>query len=263
MIEPLKCSSFYDRVLKRFFTIAQNDDNNRRCNIICAFTLAEVLITLGIIGVVAAMTMPALIHSYQKQVTVNKLKKAYSVVNQAIALSVADNGDFSEWDKASDIGDDEFFNKYWLPYFQGITVCSRSNRCGYGSAATEATTFTKLNGTSGGSDGPTKEPLYITATFNGRSTIMLPDGSVVIYFNTFGDVGKEILKSYILIDVNGGNPPNVYGKDVFWFNRTENGAIQPRCKGLAADKINSDCSKNGTGECCAQKIISDGWKISY
>ena len=41
-----------------------------------AFTLAEVLITLGIIGVVAAMTMPALVANYQKTVTVNRLKKA-------------------------------------------------------------------------------------------------------------------------------------------------------------------------------------------
>ena len=39
------------------------------------FTLAEVLITLGIIGVVAALTLPSLVTNYQKQVTVNKLKK--------------------------------------------------------------------------------------------------------------------------------------------------------------------------------------------
>ena len=42
------------------------------------FTLAEVLITFGIIGVVAAITMPMLITHYQKQATVNQLKKAYS-----------------------------------------------------------------------------------------------------------------------------------------------------------------------------------------
>ena len=41
-----------------------------------AFTLSEVLITLGIIGIVAAMTLPALIGNYQKHVTVNKLKKS-------------------------------------------------------------------------------------------------------------------------------------------------------------------------------------------
>ena len=45
-----------------------------------AFTLAEVLITLGIIGVVAAMTMPSLIVNYQKQQTVTRLKKSYNIL---------------------------------------------------------------------------------------------------------------------------------------------------------------------------------------
>ena len=45
-----------------------------------AFTLAEVLITLGIIGVVAALTMPALISNYKKTVYVNQLKKSVSVI---------------------------------------------------------------------------------------------------------------------------------------------------------------------------------------
>lgn len=62
-----------------------------------AFTLAEVLITLGIIGVVAALTMPALIANHRKQVTVTKLKKVYSVMNQAISAAVAEYGDAENW----------------------------------------------------------------------------------------------------------------------------------------------------------------------
>jgi len=49
-----------------------------------AFTLAEVLITLGIIGVVAAMTLPALIQNYQKGVVLNRLKQTYAQVQTAI-----------------------------------------------------------------------------------------------------------------------------------------------------------------------------------
>ena len=63
-----------------------------------AFTLAEVLITLGIIGVVAAMTMPALIANYNNHITEVRLKKFYSIFNQAIQQSVAENGDTSTWD---------------------------------------------------------------------------------------------------------------------------------------------------------------------
>ena len=57
-----------------------------------AFTLAEVLITLGIIGIVAAMTMPMIVENTKKQQTVVQLKKAYSVLSQAVELSELDNG---------------------------------------------------------------------------------------------------------------------------------------------------------------------------
>ena len=49
-----------------------------------AFTLAEVLITLGIIGVVAAMTIPTLISKYQDKVLENHFKKSYAMLNQAL-----------------------------------------------------------------------------------------------------------------------------------------------------------------------------------
>ena len=45
-----------------------------------AFTLSEVLITLGIIGIIAAMTLPSLVGRYQEKVTVTRLKKYYSIL---------------------------------------------------------------------------------------------------------------------------------------------------------------------------------------
>ena len=65
------------------------------------FTLAEVLITLGIIGVVSAMTIPNLIAKYQKEQTVVKLKKAISILNQAYKLSYDDVGEPSSKDRKS------------------------------------------------------------------------------------------------------------------------------------------------------------------
>ncbi len=67
-----------------------------------AFTLAEVLITLGIIGIVAAMTMPALIQRNINHTAEARLKKFYSVFNQAIQLAEAEYGDRTFW--YSDIG---------------------------------------------------------------------------------------------------------------------------------------------------------------
>ncbi len=61
------------------------------------FTLAETLITLGIIGIVAAMTMPVIMNKYRQKVAETRLLKFYNVMNNAIALSEIDNGTRKEW----------------------------------------------------------------------------------------------------------------------------------------------------------------------
>lgn len=66
-----------------------------------AFTLAEVLITLGIVGIVAAITLPSLIQDYQISANINRLKNTYSILSQAVKASEADNGFVYEWDFVS------------------------------------------------------------------------------------------------------------------------------------------------------------------
>ena len=83
-----------------------------------AFTLAEVLITLGIIGVVAAMTMPTLIQGHKKQVTETKLKKFYSVVNQAILLESAEQGDPNDWSPSCSSNDQRCLVDWWNTHIQ-------------------------------------------------------------------------------------------------------------------------------------------------
>ena len=62
-----------------------------------AFTLAEVLITLGIIGVVAAFTIPGLISRYQEKEMVNRWVKFYSLLQQAVKLAEEEYGDHTTW----------------------------------------------------------------------------------------------------------------------------------------------------------------------
>ena len=64
---------------------------------IFGFTLAEVLITLGIIGVVAALTIPVLMQKYKNQVVETRLKKFYTSINQAIKMSESQNGPKEFW----------------------------------------------------------------------------------------------------------------------------------------------------------------------
>lgn len=70
-----------------------------------AFTLAEVLITLGIIGIVAAMTIPSLVQDYREKAQVTRVKKFYSVFSQAYAMALQDNGPFDTWGLSDSVQD--------------------------------------------------------------------------------------------------------------------------------------------------------------
>ena len=98
-----------------------------------AFTLAEVLITLGIIGVVVAMTMPALIANTKKSEISAKLKKFNTTMAQCVLLSEQDNGPAEEWSNPGgyDTFDlDNFFKTYIAPY---IKYSSAGLKTEYGS----------------------------------------------------------------------------------------------------------------------------------
>lgn len=81
-----------------------------------AFTLAEVLITLGIIGVVTSITLPTMIKNYEKKVIVTRMQKFYTTFNDALRRSVAENGDMTGWtfpvSYYDAIGSETFFNTY-------------------------------------------------------------------------------------------------------------------------------------------------------
>lgn len=87
-----------------------------------AFTLAEVLITLGIIGVVAAMTIPTLMTNYAKKRTETQLVKFYSMMNQTLRMSVAENGEPDGWITRNKMytyeENVEFLKTYISPYLK-------------------------------------------------------------------------------------------------------------------------------------------------
>ena len=121
-----------------------NNDKKKRffgfhpCNGIAkkaAFTLAEVLITLGIIGVVAAMTMPMLIAKYQKLVVETKLQVFYAQINDAFRRAHVDyDGTFDDWvikDKNYSYNEIKaFLETYLLPYVKYTKIKQCNNKWG-------------------------------------------------------------------------------------------------------------------------------------
>ena len=218
-----------------------------------AFTLAEVLITLGIIGVVAAMTLPTLIANYQKQETISKLQKAYTILNQAFKLSEVDNGEFEYWDV--DHSDPEaYFEKYWKPYLKIAKMCNTYRECGY----TSNNPYTYVNGVS------SNDSLVYNDV---RRTFYTPDG-IVLLISLGGGGGtledgtpNPMYESQdIFIDINGSDRPNQYGKDFFRAVITKKG-IMPSGYDLSAEEVTTSCSKSGGASYCLSKLMRDGWKI--
>ena len=86
-----------------------------------AFTLAEVLITLGIIGIVAALSFPTIIANSKKSEISARLKKFNTIMSQCVLLSEQDNGPAEEWSspRGYDTFDlDSFFKTYVAPYIK-------------------------------------------------------------------------------------------------------------------------------------------------
>ena len=220
-----------------------------------AFTLAEVLITLGIIGIVAAMTIPNLITNHQKKVTVVKLQKSISILNQAYKLSVAEQGQ-PEVNDILNLDIEDYFNKYWAPFLKYSTYCNTPMDCGYKSRF-----FKQLDGET--------NPFQMTNAAN--FTFQTNEGFVYSiqirgfwsgypYFN--GTVGTDGAIA-IVVDLNGSKGPNTFGKDVFYLvgSNFEDKGIQPFGYQKTNEAINEDCSKSGTGRYCAEKIKRAGWEI--
>ena len=134
-------ASFLDTVFSRFtshfsrkrvaFTLAEGATHVDTCDgkRKIAFTLAEVLITLGIIGVVASLTLPSVVTNYQKKRTVNKLKSTYSILCNAIQMAKVDYGDdINQWELPDGIDEkassDYFSEKYLIPYLKIAKDCN-------------------------------------------------------------------------------------------------------------------------------------------
>ena len=85
------------------------------------FTLAEVLVTLGVIGVVAALTIPVLVSKYRRDVVGTRLKHFYATIQVATRQAEYNWGDKDGWDEFYPSASDTWFDKYLLPEMTGIT----------------------------------------------------------------------------------------------------------------------------------------------
>lgn len=209
-----------------------------------AFTLAEVLITLGIIGIVAAMTLPTLITNYKKKQTVAQLQKVYSVLSQALQRSEVDNGEYEYWEEPIAMGSAAYYKKYWHPYFKIMKICNNYKDCQYKG---ERPWFT-IKGT--------PETLLFSHV-QYRVPFLTSDGALISISIASGE--SSIRYNGIIVDLNGPKAPNAFGIDTFLFVMVPKRGIVPDGYELTPTQVNTRCHSNGFS--CAAKIMQNGWEI--
>ncbi len=231
---------------KRFFAFAQNDRIRKKA----AFTLAEVLITLGIIGIVAALTIPNLVTANKKRKIEAKLSKAVSTINQVIKQSEAENGEMETWDKS--LPPVEYIDKYIRPYTKIMQICKGQGSCGFKNIHNVWLNLSRQG-----------YNLYNNPFSYNRVPFVLMDGVMYVWGTSSSD-GMADNKTIIIIDITGSEGPNIFGQDVFFLQRIEEeDAIIPYGARLPMSKISNDCKKNGFGLYCAALIRTNGWKIPH
>ena len=179
-----------------------------------AFTLAEVLITLGIIGVVSAITIPSLLTNIQNRDLQAQLKKSYSEWNQ-VAMQFMDDHEQSIPDYASEYGLNAMINE--LPkYVKGFSKFSDW-------------TYSD-NDENGSNRTTTPYPVY---SLSGIRQVIYCDVSgyrndISGKYILFDDTPKSGFNGpRLCIDLNGDKRPNKIGLDIFYFQFTTDGHIIP------------------------------------
>lgn len=203
------------------------------------FTLAEVLITLGVIGVVAAMTMPSLVAHYKEKQTVVALKKFYSILEQAIRLNQVENPE-------------DYSAENIISMFKTVKICS------FNDLSCADNEYKNLNGNKSGAWG--KIDIYSSSAYYAQ----LVDGSIIRYFGSSNCNGvrgtSEALKhrcGEFSIDINGNKLPNQIGRDVFFFNITKYGVIPFGTEDENDYSFSKSCKNRNTmgGNGCAAWVL--------
>ena len=199
------------------------------------FTLAEVLITLGIIGVVAAMTMPTLINSTQGAQYKTAFKKSLTVLSQAVVMNIALNdydlsqvvqGTNAAVDTDASTGD-QSLNDLFSKRLNIVRTASGADFTATAGSETDANFYKIVSDTDSGerttyatAHGNTNATTF-TAALNGTkfadatTLLFMNDGITFIFDNTQSncqqaDTGISALENYCygFIDVNGQKAPN-------------------------------------------------------
>ncbi len=210
------------------------------------------LVTLGIIGVVSAMTVPSLMQNYQRQSYVTQLHKIYNELSQAAVLYMNNKNavDMVEAGLTSQAA----VNNFIASTFKIVQTCSGSVTPCF----PEISTYRKMSGkalTDGG------------FTTNTNAYVLASGASIRPLYSL---QGSEIMN--IIVDINGQKGPNIVGRDMMMIFMYRNGVIDDYNNGAWTAPLTEAQRNTNYNNCksdanstwgCFGKILNDNWQMTY
>ena len=217
------------------------------------FSLSEALIAIAIISIIAAITVPNVITSYQKQTFLTMLQKNYRELKDNLLILQTENYNKTFYQSLLSLQGRSVANtagKFFIgdtnndPYYNIIKDCETTAQPCF------ATSYSNINGNT-------------TQAFscNNGYNVILKSGTAMCIIPAD-------------IDVNGQDNPNIGGRDMFTFYIYDDYSIDD--KDITPDKIKNDtaetarndlftasCLSSTIGEGCFGKILNDNWKMNY
>lgn len=221
-----------------------------------AFTLAEIIITMGIVGVIAALTVPDLVSDYQNKAMAVKIRKSVNDVESAIDQYITAEGK-TNFAQTKVMTNRQTIDGFVRENFRVIKTCGGTNACKRDCAAGDEACAQEV--------ATCKEQVAAAGCFANEKYISL-DNSASANFNC-SETSYILADSTAIcmtinsglldvhIDVNGTEPPNIGGRDMFKF--TVNSKVEIN----GGDAAN--CKKNSNGYGCIAKLQQNNWKMDY
>ena len=227
------------------------------------FTLAEVLVTLGIIGVVSAMTVPTLMQNYQRKSYVTQLHKVYNELQQAFLQYQTDKNALNLKEAGLTNTNANSASDFMHKYFKTVNDCEGFRPC-------FAENYKSMNGA--------YEVNFTDSPLENYSCMIIASGaSICISSIAHTEDGGSFDLGLVYVDVNGNQGPNIGGRDMHRFRYYEDGTIDihlgtcdlsdKQClKDRRESRFTSVCQTGGTspyGDDCIGKLLNDNWEMNY
>lgn len=215
-----------------------------------AFTLTELLVALGVIGAIAALTVPSMMNSINKRIQTTQLKSIVTEVKNLASTQMVKH-------HTNNLNFTDFADKDKLMTDKNFTVgsiCKTAQECWQ----TNKVSYNSISG------GPTGYPAPSSGT--NYKSVILKNGATLAYTTTtayINSLGENAVGEFC-VDINGVKKPNKTGRDYFCFFVSQKGriaALSTNAEGYEA--MVSKCKNWYAANYCTWLILDSGWKMNY